>query len=132
MGTAAFSFRRRALELTKCFAYVIYWDLSPSELPRILEPKEIPNCTPEGEHFRGPIGLTYGDSSVASHLIVTESPHRGRRTLGARIAPSGNWDDEFDYRLKQGHELALRMAGSSLAKDTAHLGYRMMVCPALE
>jgi ribonuclease HI len=121
-----------ALELSKCFAYIVYWDLSPSKEPRMLEPQEISGCTPEGDHFRGPIGLKYGDVSTVRHLIVTESPHRGRRTLGARIAPSGNWDDEFNFRRKQGHELSLRLAGSSLAKETARLGYRTMVCPALE
>jgi hypothetical protein len=98
----------------------------------MLEPQEILGCTPEGDHFRGPIGLKYGAVSTVRHLLVTESPHRGRRTLGARIAPSGNWDDEYNFRRKQGHELSLRMAGSSLAKATARLGYRTMVCPALE
>ena len=92
----------------------------------------LPGCTPEGDHFRGPIGLTYGDISPVRHLLVTESPHRGRRTLGARIAPSGSWNDEYHFRRKQGHDLSLRMAGSSLAKETARLGYRTMVCPALE
>ena len=124
-----------ALELSKCFAYIIYWDLSPSKEHRMMEPHELPNCSPEGDHFRGPIGLTYGDVSTTRHLIVTESPQRGRRTLGARIAPSGNegnWNDEYDFRRKQGHELALRMAGSSLAKETARVGYKTMVCPALE
>jgi hypothetical protein len=106
-----------ALELSKCFAYIIYWNLLPSKAPRILEPHELPNCSPECDHFRGPIGLTYGD---------------GRRTLGARIVPSGNWNDEYDSRRKHGHELSLRMAGSSLAKETARLGYKTMVCPALE
>ena len=55
-----------ALELSKCFAYVIYWDLSPSKEHRMLEPHEVPGCTPEGDHFRGPIGLTYGDISCSS------------------------------------------------------------------
>jgi hypothetical protein len=120
-----------ALELSKCFAYIIYWDLSPSKAPRMLEPHELPNCSPEGDHFRGPIGLPYGDTSSVRRLLVTESPH-GRRTLGARIAPSGNWNDEYDFRRKQGHEPSPRMAGSSLAKETARLGYKTMVCPALE
>jgi hypothetical protein len=62
-----------------------------------MEPHEIPNCTPEGDHFRGPIRLKYGNNSIDSHFLVTEidshflvteSPHRGRRTLGARIAPT--------------------------------------------
>jgi hypothetical protein len=119
-----------ALELTKCFAYIIYWDLSPSTEPRMLEPHEIPNCSPEDDHFRGPLSLAYGDISPVRHLLVTESPQRGRKTLGARIAPAGNWNDKYKFRRKQGNELSLRMAGSSLAKETARLGYRTMICPA--
>jgi hypothetical protein len=29
-----------ALELSKCFAYIIYWELSPSKEHRMLEPHE--------------------------------------------------------------------------------------------
>jgi hypothetical protein len=96
------------------------------------EPHEIPNCTPEGDHFRGPIRLKYGNNSIDSHLPVTESPHRDRRTLGARIAPGGHWDDEYNYRCQESHELSLRVAGSAMAKDTARIGYQVMVCPKLE
>jgi hypothetical protein len=98
----------------------------------MLEPYEIANCTPEGDQFRGPIVLTYDDKSPVRHLLVTESPQRGRRNLGARMAPNGNWNDGYEYRCQQGHELALRIAGSTLAKDTGRLGYRTMVCPKLE
>jgi hypothetical protein len=91
-----------ALELTKCFTYIIYWDLSPSTEPRMLEPHEIPNCSPEGDHFRGPLSLTHGDISPAvRHLLVFGSPQRGRKSLGARIAPAGNWNDEYKFRQKQ-------------------------------
>jgi hypothetical protein len=62
-----------ALELSKCFAYIIYWDLSPSKAPQMLEPHELPDCSPEGDHFRGPIGLTHGDVSSVHRLLVTES-----------------------------------------------------------
>jgi hypothetical protein len=61
---------------------------------------------------------------------IVDSLCCGRRTLGARIAPSGNWNDEYNFRRKR--ELSLCMAGSSLAKETARLGYRTMVCSALE
>jgi hypothetical protein len=105
-----------ALELTKCFAYIIYWELYPSELPQMLEPHEIPNCTPEDDHFRRPITLQYGNNSIDPHRLVTESPHRGRRALGARIAPGGNWDDVYAHRCQEAHELSLRVAGSSFLK----------------
>jgi hypothetical protein len=120
-----------ALELSKCFAYVIYWDLSEGR-HRLIRPDEIANCVVEGDHFRGPIGLSYG-SDHAGNLLVTEDPcWVGRRTLGVRIAPAGDWTDEFNYRRAQSRELALQIAGSAMAKDTARIGYFMMVCPKLE
>jgi hypothetical protein len=61
--------------LTKCFAYVIYWNLSPSKGHWVLEPNEIPACVAEGDHFRGPVSLTYGAISPVRHLFATESPH---------------------------------------------------------
>jgi ribonuclease HI len=119
-----------ALELSKCFAYVIYWDLSDGR-HRLIRPDEIPNCNAEGDHYRGPISLTYGNDNTRNHL-VTEDPWVGRRTLGVRIAPAGNWTDEFVYRKAQSRELAIQIAGSSMARATARIGYLMMVCPKLE
>ena len=102
-----------ALELSKCFAYVIYWDLSEGR-HQLIRPNEIGDCDAEGEHFRGPIGLTYG-TDQARHLLETEDPWIGRRTIGARIAPAGDWTDEYNYRRTQSRELALLIAGSSMA-----------------
>ena len=82
-----------ALELSKCFAYVIYWDLSEGQ-HRLIQPGEIVDCDAKGNHFRGPIGLTYGNNKER-HLLVTEDPWVGQRTLGVRIASAGNWTDEF-------------------------------------
>jgi hypothetical protein len=36
------------------------------------------------------------------------------------------------YRRAQSRELALQIAGSCMARDTARIGYFMMVCPKLE
>ena len=119
-----------ALELSKCFAYVLYWDLSEGR-HRLIRPTEIDECNPEADHFRGPVGLSYGNSLVRQQL-VTEDPWVGRRTLGVRISPAGNWNDEYQYRRSQARELAVLIAGSSMAKDTARVGYFMMVCPKLE
>ena len=120
-----------ALELSKCFAYIVYWDLSEGG-HRMIEPSEINGCVTEGDHFSGPISLTYGEESTMRHSIVTESPSKGRRTLGVRIAPCGNWDDELKYRSTQARELALLMAGSEMSRDTARVAYRSMICPKLE
>jgi ribonuclease HI len=121
-----------ALELTKCFAYILYWDLS-NGTHRLLSPDKIPNCISEAEgSFRGPLSLTYGDTSAERHSLVTVSPWVGKRTLGVRLAPAGNWDDEFNFRRDQSRELAMLLAGSVLSKETARVGYLQMVCPKLE
>jgi hypothetical protein len=54
------------------------------------------------------------------------------RTLGVRIALAGNWTDEYEHRQLQARDLALKIAGSSIAQETARVIYRMMVCPKLE
>jgi hypothetical protein len=85
-----------ALELSKCFTYVLYWDLSDGK-HGLIRPNEIPQCTAEADYFRGPIGLTYGDNP-RKNLLVTEDPWVGRRTLGVRIAPAGTLSNEYKYR----------------------------------
>jgi hypothetical protein len=104
-----------ALELSKCFAYAIYWDLSEGQ-HRMLEPHELPGskvCA-ETSVVTGPSKLTYGDCLKDFHWLETVSPTTGRRTLGARIALAGNWTDEFQYRQGQAQELSLKIAGSAI------------------
>jgi hypothetical protein len=95
-------------------------------------PNEIPGGEQRGELTQGHIKLTYGETSPDKHALETVSPWIGRRTLGARIAPAGTWQDEFDFRRTQSRELALKIAGSVLPRETARLGYFMMVHPKLE
>ena len=120
-----------ALELSKCFAYVVYWDLSEGR-HRLILPDEIPGGMQDGKDTRGPIRLTYGVTSTCKHALVTENPWVGRRTLGVRIAPAGTWQDEFEFRRAQSRELAFQIAGSVLPRETARIGYQMMVRPKLE
>jgi hypothetical protein len=100
----------------------------------MILPSEIPRGTPEGDGLasRGPIRLTYGVKSPVKHALVTENPWVGRRTLGVRIAPAGTWNDEFEFRRAQARKLALQILGSVMTKDTARIGYHMMVRPKIE
>ena len=120
-----------ALEFSKCFTYTIYWDLSGGK-HRLLSPSELPGCEWNGEQWVGPISLTYGSTSDASHKLVSESPWHGRRTLGVRLAPAGGWKDEFQFRLQQSRDLARRLSSAQISKATARLAYRMLICPKLE
>ncbi len=120
-----------ALELTKCFVYILYWDLSHGK-HRVVHPSEIPGCTPEEEQFRGPVSLTYGNDATTRHKIVTKSPFIGTRTLGVRIAPAGGWKEEFDERRAQARLLGIQVAGSGISHEAARVAYRAIVCPKLE
>ena len=121
-----------ALEFSKCFAYVLYWDLDGGT-HRLIDPREIPGCIEAIDgSLSGPISLTYGDTSTKKHLLATESPWKGRKTLGVRIAPAGTWTDEFLHRRQQSRDLAMMLEGSTTASDTARVGYLMMVCPMIE
>jgi hypothetical protein len=39
-----------ALELTTCFTYAVYWDLSGGR-HQMIQPDKIADCAPEGDHF---------------------------------------------------------------------------------
>ena len=119
-----------ALELSKCFVYLMYWDLSDG-YHRLIEPTEIEGCYSEGDKFTGPVALTYGDNPTPN-ILETESPKTGRRTLGVRIAPAGNWNDEFKYRRQQARTLAQQLNNVKITKETAAIAYRMVICPKLE
>lgn len=121
-----------ALELSKCFAYVMYWDLS-NGTHRLIAPDEIPGAlTDDTGTTWGPLSLTYGDTSEEQHKLATEAPWVGRRTLGVRLAPAGTWDQEYSFRRSQSRELALKIAGATISRATARVAYRSIICPKLE
>jgi hypothetical protein len=120
-----------ALKMSKCFAYVMYWDLSKGQ-HRLFLPDETPGGDTANNKTIGPISLTYGEREMQRHRLELVSPWIGRRTLGVRIAPAGTWKDEFDYRQAQSRELTLKIAGAVLPRETARTGYYMMVRPKLE
>ena len=98
-----------ALELSKCFAYVVYWDLSEGGHCLIL-PSEIAGGVQKGNNAESPISLTYGIKSLAKHPLITKSPWVWRRTLEVRIAPVGTWKDEFNVRRAQA-------AGAAISRE---------------
>jgi hypothetical protein len=59
--------------MSKCFAYVLYWDLADGKHWLIL-PDEIPGGVTKGDQPIGPISLTYGDTSTARHKLESVSP----------------------------------------------------------
>ena len=114
-----------ALELTKCFVYIMYWDHLSHGKHKMVLPSEIPGCIPEEDQFRGPVSLTYGNNATTRHQIVTKSPFVGTRTLGVRIAPAGGWKEEFDERRAQARLLGIQVADLACSSTNCLLRNRL-------
>jgi hypothetical protein len=79
-----------ALEMSKCFAHVVYWDLSDGK-HWLLLPDEVPGADTVSGCTVGPMSLTYDNQTEKKHKLEIVSPWIGRRKLGVRIAPAGTW-----------------------------------------
>jgi hypothetical protein len=117
--------------MSKCFAYVVYWDLL-DEKHWLLLPEEVPGGETKSGCTVGPMSLTYGDHLDTKHKLEIVSPWIGRRTLGVWITPAGTLKAKLQYRWAQSRELALRIAGSELPRETACIGHHIMVRLKLE
>jgi hypothetical protein len=62
--------------MSKCFVYVMYWDLSEGK-HRLLLPEEFPRGKNADGCTIGPISLTYGDKSEMRHKLESVSPWVG-------------------------------------------------------
>jgi hypothetical protein len=59
-------------------------------------------------------------------------PEIGTRTLGVRIAPSGSWTTEYEFRKKPSQDLADLMAAAQFSRDMAEIAFRQVIMPAIE
>jgi hypothetical protein len=62
-----------ALEMSNCFVYVLYWDLSEGK-HRLLLPEEFPGGETDDGCIIGPVSLTYGNTSTTRHRLESVSP----------------------------------------------------------
>jgi hypothetical protein len=64
--------------------------------------------------------------------LPTIDPAVGTRTLGVRVAPSGVWKTEFQFRLKQAQDFAKLIVVSQFLRDMADIALQRMIMPAIE
>lgn len=110
-----------ALETTKCFTYMLFHEWNDSGIPRLRKPD---NIIPR-------VRLTQSETGEANILTCVD-PSKGIRTIGVRIAPNGNWNDEFVHRLSQARSLARQLRSSTLSRSASAIAYSMFIAPSIE
>ncbi len=111
-----------ALELPKCFSFQVFWKWNKG-VPVLL--------SQDKNELEGNIKVVASQSGQ-QHILPNIDVTTGKRTLGLRISPAGSWKTEYNFRMTQSKELALQIAGATLARSTAIKGYRQIYCPRLE
>jgi hypothetical protein len=77
------------------------------------------------------ISLTSGSAFDTPEPIQRISITKGQRTLGVRLAPDGNDNDEYNYRIQQANTMSQRIKEAPLGREHIGVGFwaiwRMMI-----
>jgi hypothetical protein len=76
--------------------------------------------TTNGHH----ISLTSGSAFNTPEPIQRISTMKGQRTLGVRLAPDGNDNDEYNYRIQQANTMSQRIKEAPLGREHIGVGFR--------
>ena len=63
--------------------------------------------------------------------ITQVAPTQGNRLLGVRISGTGNFKDEFEFRLEQSYQMAVKMRKAKMDRKEAYLVYATRYKPML-
>jgi hypothetical protein len=108
-----------ALELPKCFWYLIYWEWVNGR------PQMMPNLSTPGV-----IALTQGqvpNYTVIKHLEVWQA----MRTLGIRAAPDGNYRKEAGFLQNKANTYASRLITSNLTEMDTFIFHQSTYTPSM-
>jgi hypothetical protein len=103
-----------ALNHAKCFWYGIEWHFTPAGAPKMV------SSTDDDLH----IHLTSGSDTTNPAAIQRVPTSTGKRTLGVRLTPDGNDNDEFAYRIQQASTMNKRVAAAPLGREHIGIGFR--------
>jgi ribonuclease HI len=107
-----------ALELPKCFYYIMDWSFDENGQPYLKEPTPLP--------------LTIINSATKSRQIILEkSTSESHRTLGVRLAPNGKWHDEIKYLQEKADKIAHRILKANCTRNDASILERCVYRPSL-
>jgi hypothetical protein len=102
-----------ALNLNKCFWYGVEWTFTSTGAPKMISTMDGPQIS----HSSG--------SSLDNHEPIQRiSTSTGQRTLGVRLAPDGNDNDEYSYRTQQANKMTQRLKEAPLSREHIGVGFR--------
>jgi hypothetical protein len=110
-----------ALNLAKCFYYVVAWDFHKNGTPILLSPAAMPNTD---------IFLTDGNNPEPQPIIHTDSD-TAHRTLGVWPAPSGCNLEQFRQCRSKSNQIAEGVRHSHMGRNEAVMGYRHIYLPSV-
>ena len=120
-----------ALELKKCLLTILVYSFERTyqkvkgQVYRPGYPTILDNSNIVGEC------KVYRQESKSEVTIRRQEASKGTRLLGVRAAADGNFDDEYDYRLKQSRTLAGRLANTPADIRDAWMIYFCRYKPAI-
>ncbi len=110
-----------ALELTKCFYYLICWKFTKEGRPTMLAHDELHACS---------IRLTSGLSSTPlaiEHKPATEA----HRTLGVWLSPTADSDTQTQHCLARSQQITAGLRSNKLTRTQAWMAYRHIWIPSV-
>ena len=109
-----------ALGITKCFYYDIRWRWTQTGNAKMIN--DLHNDTM----------VSLVNSTDNSEIPITQvKTSSGLRTLGVRLAPDGNFQDEFKHRLEQANEITTSMKRYHYTRFEARLAYHRVWWPKM-
>jgi hypothetical protein len=78
------------------------------------------------------IQLTSGSTPNTPETIQRISTNQGQRTLGVRLAPDGNDNDELTYRLQQAQKMGQKIRRAPLGREHIGIGFRAIWCMMIQ
>jgi hypothetical protein len=103
-----------ALNLLKCFWYGIQWNFTDAGVPRMMKT----------QHGDLDIQLTSGVDFQTPHTIQRIEVTKGMRTLGVRLTPDGNDNNEFNHRMTEATTMRDRLKHAPLNREHVGVGFR--------
>jgi hypothetical protein len=110
-----------ALELSKCFCYIMTWRFHKNGTPILLTPTEMPDIA---------VNLTSGNDPNP-HQIEHKSVYAAHRPLGVWPPPAGSNPTQFLKSLVRSNTIAEGVRLNPLARNEALMGYRHIWLPSV-
>ena len=110
-----------ALELNKCFYYILSWKFRHDGHPLLLLPPQLHGCN---------IQLTSGISSDL-HTIQHKPCNVAHRTLGVWMAPTGTSETQATQCLQRSQQITKGLRNNRLTRTQAWMAYRHIWLPSV-